>query len=452
MKKIGRYEVRGLLGRGGMSVVYKVKVPVTGRIVALKLMGPKDETLIDLMGMDKLKELFRQEAEIMGSIRHPHVAAIIDYDFHQDRPFYTMEYYSHSLGIVMGETYRIEDPSRLVTLEKSIAYTRQVLKGLERLHYAGLIHRDIKPFNVLLTEQDQVKIIDFGLSKIRGEASSTGRHQGLRVGSPYYAAPEQEQSPDSVNERADLYSVGVMLYRLLTGYIPDPAFQQPEPVSSINSTVPDWWDTFFYRSLAVDPKDRFSSAPQMLKELDSLFNRWLKEQEAICQVIDLKQDNIYRKQIHQVRSHPNKIPLKKARKEFGLDKLWRPHYYYQQKFKLHNELVHASDTGLTWQRSGSPFAMTWEQARDYVKFLNRTEHQDIITWRLPTVDELMTLLTPPPTREDYCLDPVFERGLRWIWSVDLCTYTSAWVADVEMGYITRQDMMGYARVCAVTTN
>jgi serine/threonine-protein kinase len=68
------------------------------------------------------------------------------------------------------------------------------------------------------------------------------------------------------------------------------------------------------------------------------------------------------------------------------------------------------------------------------------------------VDELMTLLTPPPTREDYCLDPVFERGLRWIWSVDLCTYTSAWVADVEMGYITRQDMMGYARVCAVTTN
>nr|HDM99565.1 serine/threonine protein kinase [Deltaproteobacteria bacterium] len=257
MKKIGRYGIRGLLGRGGMSVAFKAMAPVTGRIVALKLVGPRDEILIDFMGMERLKELFRQEAEIMGSIRHPNVAAILDYDLHQDRPFYTMEYHSHSLGTVMGETYRIEDPSRPVTLEKSVGYTSQVLKGLERLHYAGLIHRDIKPFNLLLTEQDQVKIIDFGLSRIRGEASSADRHKGLLIGSPYYAAPKQKQSPDSVDERADLFPVGVMLYRLLTGHIPDPTIKKPDPVSSTNPTVPEWWDPFFSKTWPLIQKTVF---------------------------------------------------------------------------------------------------------------------------------------------------------------------------------------------------
>jgi serine/threonine-protein kinase len=452
MKKIGRYGIRGLLGRGGMSVVFKAMAPVTGRIVALKLVGPRDEILIDLMGMERLKELFRQEAEIMGSIRHPNVAAILDYDLHQGRPFYTMEYHSHSLGTVMGETYRIEDPSRPVTLEKSVGYTSQVLKGLERLHYAGLIHRDIKPFNLLLTEQDQVKIIDFGLSRIRGEASSADRHKGLLIGSPYYAAPEQEQSPDSVDERADLFPVGVMLYRLLTGHIPDPTIKKPDPVSSTNPTVPEWWDPFFFKALAVDPKDRFSSAPEMLKELNALFNRWLSEQEAICKTVDSKMDNVYQIKAHRVRSRPKKVPLKGARMEFGLDKLWRPDHYHRQKFKRHNELIHAPVIGLIWQQSGSPFAMTWDEAKAYVQYLNRIEYNGIKIWRLPTVEELITLLTPPPTREDYCLDPLFERGLRWVWSSDRCTYRAAWVADVEMGYITRQDMTGYARVCAVTAS
>nr|HDM99564.1 DUF1566 domain-containing protein [Deltaproteobacteria bacterium] len=172
--------------------------------------------------------------------------------------------------------------------------------------------------------------------------------------------------------------------------------------------------SFFFKDLAVDPKDRFSSAPEMLKELNALFNRWLSEQEAICKTVDSKMDNVYQIKAHRVRSRPKKVPLKGARMEFGLDKLWRPDHYHRQKFKRHNELIHAPVIGLIWQQSGSPFAMTWDEAKVYVQYLNRIEYNGIKIWRLPTVEELITLLTPPPTREDYCLDPLFERGLRWV--------------------------------------
>jgi eukaryotic-like serine/threonine-protein kinase len=280
MRTIGRYAVHGLLGRGGMSVVYKVSPPWSPRIQALKVLRPRDEMLRELIGGEELRRRFLKEAEIMGAIRHPHLAPVLDVGVHEGCPFFTMAYYAHSLGSVMGESYRVEEPCRILGVERSARYASQVLLGLGRLHYAGLIHRDIKPFNVLLTEEDIVQIIDFGLSRTRGETGPSMR--GLGVGSPYYTAPEQERDPEGVDARADLFAVGVLLYRMLTGRIPEPAVRRPEPASSINPDLGRGWDLFLEKAMHPKPSGRFGSAEEMRAALRELHSRWRIDGESAC--------------------------------------------------------------------------------------------------------------------------------------------------------------------------
>jgi serine/threonine protein kinase len=192
MKKIGKYEVCGLLGKGGMGTVYKVRMPVVGKVVALKLFRPHPN-LVTLLGEEETRRYFVKEAITMAGLRHPNIVAIWDFHGSKDLTFFVMEYFCNNLGLIIGETYRVEEPSRIVSVDKAIDYTRQILVGLSRLHQAGIIHRDIKPYNILVTDQNTVKITDFGLSKLRGE--DFGKPSNLMVGSPYYAAPEQEEDP-----------------------------------------------------------------------------------------------------------------------------------------------------------------------------------------------------------------------------------------------------------------
>ncbi|MFP4516793.1 MAG: protein kinase domain-containing protein [Desulfovibrionales bacterium] len=448
MKTIGSYEIRGLLGRGGMGVVYKCRAPFTGRIVALKVLDPRDELLVELVGRDELKRRFIQEARIMGSVRHPNVAQVLDFSLDAPRPYFTMEYFAHSLGTVIGETYRAEEPTRRLTVEKSVHYVRQVLCGLARLHYAGLVHRDIKPFNILLTEEDEVKIIDFGLSRLRGETSPNAR--GVNVGSPYYAPPEQERDPEAVDERADLFPTGVMLYRMLTGVIPEPAVVRPQPADRLNPDLDDEWNDFLEKSMAPDPGKRFESAEAMLEELETVYGRWLREGQRICRGFSSDQEQRPEKGTETIRTNPVKVSFKDARQRFELDRLWRPETFHAHVLRPQGEhIVRDLTTGLVWQRRGSLFSLNWYEAREYVQRLNRDSYAGHTGWRLPTVAEIVTLLRPPAGRTDLCLDPVFDKRLRWIWSTDRCSYVSAWLADVEMGYIARQDMAGYARICAV---
>jgi serine/threonine-protein kinase len=230
MKKIGKYEICGLLGKGGMGRVYKVRIPLIGKVVALKLLWPHP-VLMHLMGEEKVKSDFVTEAETMASLRHPHIVSVWDFHDSDELTFFVMEYYCNNLGLMMGETYRVEEPSRPLSVDKAIHYSRQVLRGLSRLHEAKIIHRDIKPYNMLITDEDTIKISDFGLSKLRGE--SFRGPSNLKVGSPYYAAPEQEEDPDQVDARADIYPVGVMLYRMLTGSLPI------EPSKKLSQCNPD---------------------------------------------------------------------------------------------------------------------------------------------------------------------------------------------------------------------
>jgi serine/threonine-protein kinase len=305
MRTVGRYEICGLLGRGGMGAVYKARLPELGKMVALKVLRP-EETLEAVVGMEELTRRFRREARIMAALRHPHIAQVWDYA-EEDAPHFSMEYLCGNLGALMGETYRAEARTRRIAPDRAAAFAAQTLQALARLHHAGLLHRDVKPFNIMLTDADRVKLIDFGLSRLRGEtgrARATAMATGalasddaddgampgtIKVGTPFYTAPEQEADPAAADRRADLYSVGVMLFRMLFGALPSDGGARPgQPARVPEGEMPDalaaGWNEFFARALARDPAERFADAGAMLAALDARVAEWRGALDAVCRL------------------------------------------------------------------------------------------------------------------------------------------------------------------------
>ena len=448
MKKIGKYEVCGLLGKGGMGLVYKVRMPVIGKIVALKLLAPHPN-LVELLGEEEVRRRFVSEAVTMASLRHPHIVSIWDFHDTPELTFFVMEYYCNNLGLIMGETYRVENPSRMLSVDKAIDYIHQILVGLSRLHQAGIIHRDVKPYNIMVTDQDAVKIGDFGLSKLRGEAFRGP--DNLMVGSPYYAAPEQEEDPNQVDCRADLYPVGMMLYRMLAGELPIDGFKS---LAESNPDLDAAWDGFVLKAVAEERESRFATAKEMLEALNDLQVAWEAKKEKVCEMPPAGMPKSTGKDLSEqaLRSRSVKVDPQQARAVFGADALWRPVHYVINDFQENSDgTVTDKATGLLWEQAGSDYPMTWHEAHGYIEQLNRGRFAGSANWRLPTTDELMSLLTPAPRAADLCIEPIFDQGKRWLWSSDRRSFVAAWYVSIDMGFISWQDFTCYYYVRAVST-
>ena len=446
MKRIGRYIVRGLLGRGGMSKVYKVEIPRIGKIVALKLLDPHP-VIAHLLGETAARDLFLSEAVKMARLNHPNIVAVRDFDEADGRPFYIMDYYFSNLGLLIGEARRTERPSRTIRLDRAADFTRQTLAGLACLHHHGIAHRDIKPFNLLLDERDTVKIGDFGLSRLRGEVA--GAPQQLKVGSPWYAAPEQERDPEGADSRADIYAVGVTLYRMLTGTLPaDP----PQPPGACNPDLDDDWNEFILRSISKQPSMRFDDAGAMTAALDRLENAWRARRDRVCRMAasESAAASAVAPAPVRLRSTPVKYDPERAASDFGVDGLWRPAGYIRRRFAaVGPALARDAAAGLVWQVSGSPYPIPWQEAHAHVAALNRDGFGGLTGWRLPTAPELISLLTPTPHGADFCTEPVFDRRQTTLWSSDRRSFAAAWFVNTEMGFVAWQDVSAGCYVRAV---
>ncbi|MFZ1202314.1 MAG: protein kinase [Desulfobacterales bacterium] len=447
MKTIGKYIIRGLLGRGGMSRIYKVEHPVIGKILALKHLDP-DPLLVRLMGMEDIRAMFVAEAVTMAGLRHPNIVEIFDFDEVAGRPFYLMAYFANNLRVMIGESNRPDEPSRPLPVEKAIRYTRHTLQGLACLHHSGIVHRDIKPANLLITDQDAVKICDFGLSKLHGE-----KFRGppsLKVGSAWYAPPEQETDPDDVDARADLFSVGLTFYRLLTGVLPPDSYR---PVGRFNADLDEDWDDFIQTAAAPRVRDRFGSAPEMLAALDALARSWQSANERICRLRDSEKDHLKPEitvAAAPLRRDCLKVDPRQASNRFPIDRLRRPRIYHHRNFERSAaETVTDGAARRLWQQAGSPFQLSWPTARAYIERLNTEGFAGHRDWRLPTIDELITLLTDIPRVGDDCLAPVFAPGRPWLWSCDRRSFTAAWYVSTDMGFVAWQDFSAPLYVRAV---
>ncbi len=261
MKAIGRYKLRRFLGRGTWSVVFKVSIPVTGRAGALKLLQP-NPVLSELLGMEIMKKLFERECRILEALNHPNVIPIVDFDYWRGKPFFITDFYQTDLRAVMGGGHV---KTRVIKLERAVKYTRQVLEGLQYLHDMGIVHRDIKPDNILIPQNGPVRLADFGLVYMDSYPLKGILPRNIIIGSGEYAAPEQ-LARQKVLPQTDLYSVGIILFKMLTGRFP----RQGGKLSDINPACDENWDKFLEKALAHDSSQRFTSAIEMSDALQHL--------------------------------------------------------------------------------------------------------------------------------------------------------------------------------------
>jgi eukaryotic-like serine/threonine-protein kinase len=265
----GRYELDGVVGRGGMAEVYRARDIRLDRIVAIKTLRT------DLARDQIFQARFRREAQSAASLNHPSIVAV--YDTGEDMtsgvpvPYIVMEY-------VDGRTVRdlLQEGHRLLP-ERSLEIIDGVLRALDYSHQAGIVHRDIKPGNVMVTRNGDVKVMDFGIARAMSDAQATMTQTAQVIGTAQYLSPEQARG-ERVDSRSDLYSTGCLLYELLTGRPPftgdSPvaiAYQHvrenPVPPSRVDPDVPPWADGIVLKAMAKSPADRYQTAADMRADL-----------------------------------------------------------------------------------------------------------------------------------------------------------------------------------------
>ena len=265
----GRYELDGVVGRGGMAEVYRARDLRLDRVVAVKTLRE------DLARDQTFQARFRREAQSAASLNHPSIVAV--YDTGEDQvgsaavPFIVMEY-------VDGRTIRdlLRDDRRLLP-ERALEITDGVLRALDYSHRNGIVHRDIKPGNVMLNRNGEIKVMDFGIARAVSDSQATMTQTAQVIGTAQYLSPEQARG-ERVDSRSDLYSVGCLLYELLTGRPPftgdSPvaiAYQHvrenPVPPSRVDPELPAWADPIVLKAMAKDPADRYQSAAEMRTDI-----------------------------------------------------------------------------------------------------------------------------------------------------------------------------------------
>jgi formylglycine-generating enzyme required for sulfatase activity len=247
-----RFEITAVLGRGGMGSVFKVTDrSMPGMVKALKVMLPS------LVESESLRQRFVDEVRVAQRLTHRNVVRVHDLGQHGELQYFTMELVE---GLTLDQ-YIAQRGGRL-SLDETLRITRQMCDGLEEAH-RSTVHRDLKPQNVMIQPDGTIKILDFGLAKLLSPGRR-GRTEGP-MGTAYYEAPEQRHAGAAVDPRADIYSLGVMLYEMLTGKLPT---GMAKPPSRWNKDVPRFLDTLVDSMLQTDPGDRVSSVGQVRAALD----------------------------------------------------------------------------------------------------------------------------------------------------------------------------------------
>lgn len=268
----GRYQLRDLLGEGGMASVYLAYDAALDRQVAIK-------TLHTELGREQsFRERFRREAQAVAKLSHTNIVSV--FDTGEDEldgslmPYIVMEYVE---GQPLGSVLQTDiQQYGAMPADRALKVTADVLAALETSHEMGLVHRDIKPGNVMMTKRGVVKVMDFGIARAMQSGVTSMTQTGMVVGTPQYLSPEQALGR-GVDARSDLYSVGIMLFQLLTGRLPFEADSplaiayahvQEEPVapSSINRSLTPAMDALVARALKKNPNERFPSAAAMRDE------------------------------------------------------------------------------------------------------------------------------------------------------------------------------------------
>ncbi|NLL63176.1 MAG: Stk1 family PASTA domain-containing Ser/Thr kinase [Ruminococcaceae bacterium] len=260
----GRYEIREIIGVGGMAVVYKAYDNIDDRIVAIKILKEK------FLANEEFRRRFKNESKAIAVLSHPNIVKVYDVSFGDRLQYIVMEYIE---GITLKEYI---EQQKVISWKEALHFTTQMLRALQHAHDKGIVHRDVKPQNIMLLQNGNIKVTDFGIARFsRGETRTMTESA---IGSVHYISPEQARG-EITDDKADIYSVGVVLYEMITGKLP---FESDSAVSvaimqlqneatrprEINPQIPLGLEQITLRAMQKHTKDRYQSAAEMLLDLD----------------------------------------------------------------------------------------------------------------------------------------------------------------------------------------
>ncbi len=259
----GRYELKELIGVGGMAYVYRAEDLIGERTVAVKIL--KEEFLTN----EEFTRRFKNESRAIAIMSHPNIVKVLDVSFGDRIQYIVMEY-------IDGITLKEYIDQKTITWQETVHFTEQILRALQHAHDKGIIHRDIKPQNIMLLSDGTIKMTDFGIARFSRNDMRTGMGDKA-IGSVHYISPEQARGART-DEKADLYSVGVMLYEMLCGRLPFEADNavsvaimqlqsQPKRLLEINPEIPEGLEEITLKAMQKDPDKRYQSAAEMLEDI-----------------------------------------------------------------------------------------------------------------------------------------------------------------------------------------
>lgn len=262
----GRYEIQEIIGVGGMSVVYKAYDNADDRIVAVKIL--KDEFLEN----DEFRRRFKNESKAIAVLSHPNIVKVYDVSFGEKLQYIVMEYVD---GITLKEYIKKQGA---ITWNDALFFVTQILRALQHAHDKGIVHRDIKPQNIILLPNGNIKVTDFGIARFSRSETKTMTESA--IGSVHYISPEQAKG-DFTDERADIYSVGVVLYEMLSGRVPFEAENavsvalmqlqaDAKKLTEINCDIPLGLEQICIHAMQKNPEDRYQTATEMLLDIEEI--------------------------------------------------------------------------------------------------------------------------------------------------------------------------------------
>ena len=259
----GRYELLEVIGMGGMAVVYKARCHRLNRLVAVKVL--KDEFSAD----EDFLRRFRAEGEAVAMLSHPNIVQVFDVSASEDANYIVMELID---GISLKQYMEVKG---ILNWKETLHFATQIAKGLEHAHSRGIVHRDIKPHNVMVLKNGSVKVMDFGIAQVMNKSNTLTKEA---LGSVHYISPEQAKG-SFTDSRSDIYSLGVVMFEMMTGR---PPYDGDSPVAvaiqhinggaprptSLNPNIPVGMEQIIMKAMALEPKDRYSSATELLSDLE----------------------------------------------------------------------------------------------------------------------------------------------------------------------------------------
>ncbi|MBB6145813.1 serine/threonine-protein kinase [Silvibacterium bohemicum] len=271
-QRVGDYEIVGILGKGGLGQVYEASHVISQRREALKALLTQERS------GEEVGERFRREIQLLGALSHPNIASLHNAFYHDGQLVMVME-------LVKGKTLRDKSVRTRIPVPQVLQYTCQVLSALDYAHQRGVVHRDVKPTNIMITENDQAKLLDFGIAISERSAELTA--PGFMVGSVSYMSPEQIAG-DKATSKSDIYAVGVMLYEILTGRLPAKGesnfeimrshlSERPVPPQEVDPRLPQSLSVAILKALEKDPADRFATARDFLAALEAIPQTFIDE-------------------------------------------------------------------------------------------------------------------------------------------------------------------------------